>query len=49
MGQLAISAVRNRDYPMIMALNMIIATLILLSNLLADILYAAVDPRIKYD
>jgi peptide/nickel transport system permease protein len=34
---------------MIMALNMIIATLILLSNLLADILYAAVDPRIKYD
>lgn len=49
MGQLAISAVRNRDYPMIMALNMIIATLILLSNLLADILYATVDPRIKYE
>ena len=49
MGQLAISAVRNRDYPMIMALNLIIATLILLSNLLADLLYAVADPRIKYD
>jgi len=49
MGQLAISAVRNRDYPMIMALNLIIATLILMSNLLADLLYAVADPRIKYD
>jgi len=49
MGQLSISAVRNRDYPMIMALNMFIATLILLSNLLADLLYAVADPRIKYD
>lgn len=49
MGQLAISAVRNRDYPMIMALNLIIASLILLSNLLADVLYAVVDPRIKYE
>jgi peptide/nickel transport system permease protein len=48
MGQLAIAAVRSRDYPMIMALNLIIASLILLSNLLADVLYAVVDPRIRY-
>jgi peptide/nickel transport system permease protein len=48
MGQLAIAAVRARDYPTIMALNLITASLILLSNLLADVLYAAVDPRIKY-
>ena len=48
MGTLAIVAVRGRDYPVIMAINLISATLILASNLLADIIYAVVDPRIKY-
>lgn len=48
MGQLAIAAVRARDYPMIMALNVITATLILGCSLLADLLYAVVDPRIRY-
>jgi peptide/nickel transport system permease protein len=48
MGQLAIAALRARDYPMIMALNLLIAALILLCSLLADVLYAVVDPRIKY-
>ncbi|MBA2520281.1 MAG: ABC transporter permease, partial [Chloroflexia bacterium] len=48
MGTLAISAVRGRDYPTIMAINLIGATAILLSNLLADMLYAWVDPRVKY-
>ncbi len=48
MGTLAITAVRGRDYPVIMAINLITACLILLCNLLADILYAVIDPRIKY-
>jgi peptide/nickel transport system permease protein len=48
MGTLAISAVRGRDYPVIMAINLISAIMILASNLLADIVYAAIDPRIKY-
>ena len=48
MGTLAITAVRGRDYPVIMAINLITAVMILLSNLLADIVYAVVDPRIKY-
>lgn len=48
MGTLAITAVRGRDYPVIMAINLITATMILASNLLADIVYAVVDPRIKY-
>lgn len=48
MGTLAITAVRGRDYPVIMAVNLITATLILLSNLLADVIYAVIDPRIKY-
>ena len=48
MGTLAISAVRGYDYPVIMAINLISAILILSSNLLADVLYAVIDPRIKY-
>jgi len=48
MGTLAITAVRGRDYPVIMAINLISAVMILLSNLLADLIYAIVDPRIKY-
>jgi peptide/nickel transport system permease protein len=48
MGRLAYDAVRGHDYPMIMAINLILATLILVSNLVADILYAVIDPRIKY-
>lgn len=48
MGTLAITAVRGRDYPVIMAINLMSAVLILASNLLADVVYAVVDPRIKY-
>jgi peptide/nickel transport system permease protein len=48
MGTLAIAAVRGYDYPVIMAINLISAVMILSSNLLADVLYAVIDPRIKY-
>ncbi|MHB8644240.1 MAG: ABC transporter permease [Thermomicrobiales bacterium] len=48
MGQLAIAAVQARDYPVIMALNLITAVMILACNLMADIIYAVIDPRIKY-
>lgn len=48
MGQLSIEAVGNRDYPLLMATNMLFAVLVLLGNLVADILYAVVDPRIRY-
>lgn len=48
MGTLAITAVRARDYPVIMAINLISAVTILMSNLLADAIYALIDPRIKY-
>jgi peptide/nickel transport system permease protein len=48
MGTLAITAVRGRDYPTIMAINLIGAIAIVFSNLIADVLYAWIDPRIKY-
>ena len=49
MGTLNIWAVLNQDYTLLMGLNMISAVLVLLANMLADIAYAAVDPRITYD
>ena len=48
MGSLAIRAVRGRDYPTIMAINMIGAVAILVSSLIADVIYAWIDPRIDY-
>lgn len=48
MGLLGITAVNNRDYNIIMAIVMLSAVGILLGNLLADILYALVDPRVRY-
>ena len=49
MGTLAISAIFRRDYPVIMAVNMLYSLLTYIGNLIADILYAIVDPRIRYD
>jgi peptide/nickel transport system permease protein len=47
-GTLALTSVQARDYPTIMAINLISAVAILLSNLLADMTYAVIDPRIRY-
>ncbi|MDQ0340605.1 peptide/nickel transport system permease protein [Caldalkalibacillus uzonensis] len=47
-GQLFINSVVQRDYPVIMALTMFSAVLVVIGNLLADIFYAIVDPRIEY-
>ena len=49
MGRLTVDAVGGRDYPVIMATVMIAAILTVLGNLMADISYAAVDPRVSYD
>ena len=46
---LYMSGVSMRDYPLIMALTMISATVIVLSNLITDIAYGFVDPRIRYE
>lgn len=49
MGSYGIGAVQSRNYPVIMAMNLIGASLVLFSNLLADIAYAVADPRIRYE
>ncbi|WP_350343949.1 ABC transporter permease [Proteinivorax tanatarense] len=48
-GTLMIDAINNRDYPLLMGITMMLSTVIVFANLLADILYAVIDPRIKYD
>ena len=48
-GRLFIDSLTKSDYPVVMAIMFISATLVVLSNLLADILYAALDPRIRFD
>ncbi|HEX67473.1 MAG TPA: ABC transporter permease, partial [bacterium] len=48
MGRLFYEAAMSRDYPLIMGILTIGAFLTLLGNLIADIMYACVDPRIKY-
>lgn len=46
-GQLAVTAVSQFDYPLIMGITMFTALLVVIGNLLADILYAVFDPRIR--
>jgi peptide/nickel transport system permease protein len=49
LGRLQHQAVIQRDYPIMMGTNLFLALFTLLGNLLADISYAAVDPRIRLD
>jgi peptide/nickel transport system permease protein len=49
MGLLAVNAARASDFPMIMGTTLLFGTLTLLGNLLADVLYAVLDPRITFD
>lgn len=46
-GPITYLAVINRDYPLSMGINMIYAVLMLIGNLIADVTYAIVDPRIR--
>lgn len=46
-GPVELSAVYNRDYPLLMGVNLLLAILTLLGNLIADVSYALVDPRIR--
>lgn len=48
-GLLYITAVNQRDYPMIMGLALISSIVVLASNLLTDVAYAFADPRIRYE
>lgn len=48
MGQLFITSLESRDYPVLLAMLVLSGTLVILFNLVADILYGVMDPRIRY-
>jgi peptide/nickel transport system permease protein len=47
MGRAIYDAILQRDYPMVMATSFVIAAIVVAGNLLSDVLYAVVDPRIR--
>jgi len=49
LGSLAIAAAYNRDYPTIMGVSLVVSFLAIFSNLLVDMLYCVIDPRVKYE
>jgi peptide/nickel transport system permease protein len=49
MGRTLYDAVFARDYPLVMAGSFFFAAIVVMANLVADVLYAVVDPRIRYD
>lgn len=48
MGKLAVSSIFFRDFPVVQAVVLILGTAVLFSNLIADLLYGIVDPRVRY-
>jgi peptide/nickel transport system permease protein len=49
MGQLLTQAVLNRDYPMVQGGLLLTTTFLVLVNILVDIAYAILDPRVRYE
>ncbi|MFW6075962.1 MAG: ABC transporter permease [Chloroflexota bacterium] len=48
-GQLGFNAALNKDYPLVMGIVLFASVLVILGNLVADIVYGILDPRIRYD
>jgi len=49
LGKISYEATMTRNYPLILGINSMLAILTLIGALVADILYAIADPRIRYD
>ena len=47
LGQMLISSIGNRDYPVVQAIIVLVAVVVVLCNFLADVLYRLLDPRLK--
>jgi len=48
MGQLVVNSIARRDFPVIQGVVMVFAGIYLLCNLLVDVLYVYLDPRVRY-
>jgi peptide/nickel transport system permease protein len=48
LGKLLVDAVAHRDYPLVQALVLLLASIFVLVNFVVDMLYVVLDPRIRY-
>jgi peptide/nickel transport system permease protein len=48
MGRFLLEAIIQRDYPVIQGVNLTLATIIIVMNLMTDLVYGFLDPRIRY-
>lgn len=48
MGRFMLDAINQRDYPVVQGVNLLLASIIIFVNLLVDLTYAYLDPRIRY-
>ena len=49
MGRYFVTSITDRDYPVIMGTILLYAVFLVLANLVVDVTYAYLDPRIRYD
>ena len=49
LGRLMLDALKDRDYPMVQGTNLFFGAAVLAMNLLIDLLYALLDPRVRYE
>ena len=49
LGRLMLDALQNRDYPVVQGINLLFGTAVLAINLLIDLIYAFLDPRVRYE
>jgi peptide/nickel transport system permease protein len=49
LGRLLLNSIQARDYPVVQAITLFLAVLVIIVNLLTDVVYAIVDPRVQYE
>ncbi len=49
LGRLLLDATRFRDYPLLMAIFIVVATTVIIANFLTDLVYTVLDPRVRYN
>ena len=49
LGRLLVNTLNDRDYPMVSGINLFFATGVVLLNLMIDLIYPYLDPRVRYE
>jgi len=49
LGKFFVTSITNRDYPVIMGTTLLLGFLVIVANLIVDVVYVWLDPRIKFD